>query len=729
VGGTVFSGNRKRIVGAVTGCVVVASTIVAISSSAAEDSTTVVIQTLGTRADLVTDGDALTQVTLPAARSDQPIRVTVSTPAGNTTDETARFVRTDDRRYLGVINGLALGVNDVVAQLPDGSGARLAITNHNTSGPLFSGPQIQPWTCVVASTDPGCNVPTSYSYFYISTDSSKSGFQAYDPSNPATDVANTTTDQGVTVPFIVRQENGSADRGMYQVAVLDDPTKPFTATAPQAGWNHKMVTMGGAGCGTKHGASASISAMDQNSLAKGFLVASSGLLNNGQNCNLVVQAEALTMLRERVADAYGVIRYNIGEGCSGGAITLQQVTNAYPGLIQGLSLRCSFPDSFSSLTETYDCSLLLDYWTNATQRAVPWAEAQKGAVLGQESESPCQNWVDVYAFHRLYDPHNKPGLLGQQNCGVPAAAAFAEGTNPGGVRCALQDYMVNEFGRRASDGFANRPEDNVGVQYGMEALNQGVITADQFIDLNANVGSYDINYVWHPTRAVADPAALDVVYRSGSINEANNMAGVPIVDMRGHTTEDIHQDIYSLAMRARLDQAFSGHPNQVYWIGPGMDPATQNGDNSFPKGGPNLIDQWLTKMADDHRDVPDSVKVADDKPSNAVDACFDGVGQQIPDQSLCPTLFKQYENPREASGQGRALDIAKCQLKPLARTDYSVTFTDAQWAQLQTVFPDGVCDWTKPGVDQQGAVPWLSYQEGPGGVALGAAPTSVPLGS
>jgi hypothetical protein len=668
-------------------------------------------------------------VTLPASAIGQAPTVLVRSSDGTVRDETSRFVRTDDRHYLAVIIGLTVGANDVTARLPDGTGTELVVTDHDKAGPLFSGPQIQPWTCVVATADPECNVATTYSYFYISTDSSKSGFQAYEPSNPATDVATTTTDQGVTVPFIVRQENGSADRGMYQIAVLFDPTKPFTATAPQVGWNHKMVTMGGAGCGTKHGASASISAMDQNSLAKGFLVASSGLLNNGQNCNLVVQAEALTMLRERVADAYGVIRYHIGEGCSGGAITLQQVTNAYPGLIQGLSLRCSFPDSFSSLTETYDCSLLLDYWTNATERGVPWAEAQKGAVLGQESESPCQNWVDVYAFHRLYDPHNKPGLLGQQNCGVPAAAAFDETTNPGGVRCALQDYMVNEFGRRASDGFANRPEDNVGVQYGLEALNQGLITVDQFIDLNTNVGSYDINYVWHPGRTVADQAALDVVYRSGSINEYNNMAGVPIVDMRGHTTEDIHQDIYSLAARARLDQAFGGHRNQVYWIGPGMDPATQNGDNSYPKGGPNLIDQWLTRMTNDHRDVPDSVKVVDDKPTNATDACFDGIGQQIPDQSLCPTIFKQYENPREAAGLGRALDIAKCQLKPLDRSDYSATLTDAQWTQLKSVFPDGVCDWSKPGVGQQGAVPWLSYQDGPGGVALGPAPSSVPLSS
>jgi hypothetical protein len=47
----------------------------------------------------------------------------------------------------------------------------------------------------------------------------------------------------------------------------------------------------------------------------------------------------------------------------------------------------------------------------------------------------------------------------------------------------------------------------------------------------------------------------------------------------------------------------------------------------------------------------------------------------------------------------------------------------------QKVFPDGVCDWTKPGVDQKGAVPWQTYQDDAaggavifGGTGLGPAP-------
>ena len=68
--------------------------------------------------------------------------------------------------------------------------------------------------------------------------------------------------------------------------------------------------------------------------------------------------------------------------------------------------------------------------------------------------------------------------------------------------------------------------------------------------------------------------------------------------------------------------------------------------------------------------------------------------------------------------------MLKCQLKPLRRADYSVTFTDAQWTRLQAAFPGGVCDWSKPSVGATPAIAWLSFAEGPGGKPLDPAPVS-----
>jgi hypothetical protein len=75
-------------------------------------------------------------------------------------------------------------------------------------------------------------------------------------------------------------------------------------------------------------------------------------------------------------------------------------------------------------------------------------------------------------------------------------------------------------------------------------------------------------------------------------------------------------------------------------------------------------------------------------------------------------------------------DIIQCRLKPLDASDYTaygVTFTAAQLATLRQTFPDGVCDYSKPGVGQQPSKPWMTFAGGPGGQPLGPPPQSVPL--
>jgi hypothetical protein len=93
------------------------------------------------------------------------------------------------------------------------------------------------------------------------------------------------------------------------------------------------------------------------------------------------------------------------------------------------------------------------------------------------------------------------------------------------------------------------------------------------------------------------------------------------------------------------------------------------------------------------------------------------------------------------AGDAITTDANKCQLKPLNRSDYRlkvgptsvpILFTDTEWAQLQSLFPSGVCDFSKPGVAQQGTIPWQTYQDAQGnviygGAPLGSAPTSHPI--
>src|SRR5262249_36298935 len=150
-----------------------------------------------------------------------------------------------------------------------------------------------------------------------------------------------------------------------------------------------------------------------------------------------------------------------------------------------------------------------------------------------------------------------------QNCGLPDSQVFDEHTNPKGVRCSFQDYMVNVFGRRP-DGYANSPVDNTGVQYGLDALKSGAITPAQFVDLNTKMGGHDINYNWQPARSKADSAALSPLYRSGAINEATNLSTVPIIDVPGGDV-DIHETYHPFALSDRMDAAYGNHDNNIVW--------------------------------------------------------------------------------------------------------------------------------------------------------------------
>ena len=59
---------------------------------------------------------------------------------------------------------------------------------------------------------------------------------------------------------------------------------------------------------------------------------------------------------------------------------------------------------------------------------------------------------------------------------VPVAQRYDPVTNPTGVRCTVYDHTANVYGRDPATGFARRPLDNVGIQYGLKLVNNGQIS-------------------------------------------------------------------------------------------------------------------------------------------------------------------------------------------------------------------------------------------------------------
>lgn len=685
------------------------------SGGGGDQPSSVAIKVLSNRADLISGDDALVELVLPSGTDLSTVKTDV-----DERDISSSFALRANGHVEGLVTDLLENQPEVLTvKLADGSGAHITITNHPIGGPVFAGAQVQPWTCAAGAIDTKCNQPTVYNYEYKSSKTGK--FADYNPAKPPDDLATTTTDQNVTVPYIIRVEVGHMDRGQYQIAVLFDPIKDWQPWAPQTGWNGKVITTGGYSCGSHHGEGLPPTVVVDDPLSRGFAVMSSSLFDNNQNCNMVVQAEAIMMLKEHFIETYGPIRYTIATGCSGGSIYQQQNANGYPGLFDGIIPQCSFPDSVTTATEVEDCALLMNYWQNPI---VTWTTEQKVAVTGHPKLTTCQAWIAA-GFNAAENPELVPTSV-TQNCGVTAEEAWSP-TNPTGVRCNLIDYMISIVGTRTEDGYAKNPINNTGVQYGLSALIDGSISLAQFLDLNASIGSHNINYQFQTQRSDADMDVLPTGYQGGLINEGSLMAGVPIIDLRGHDTLDIHLDYHSWEMRERLKNANGGYANQVIWLSPKL----LAGEPTWPSDSLTVMDQWLAAIEADHRNVPLATKVADDKPATAVDRCYDNKGKIVgaPDSRACK-IAPYSKNPRMVAGESVSNDNYRCQLKPLDHNDYlPVTFSTGEWGLLQQIFPDGVCDYSKPGIGQQATLPWQGYANGPGGQPLGDAPVSVPLGS
>ena len=177
--------------------------------------------------------------------------------------------------------------------------------------------------------------------------------------------------------------------------------------------------------------------------------------------------------------------------------------------------------------EYEDYYMLLQYFQDPSRwdPGDAWTPAQISAVIDHPNPGNPVTFTTVI-------PNS--GMATRSCPDVPAAQVYNRQTNPHGVRCTLQDYMVNLFGRRPGDGFANRPFDNTGIQFGLKGLRQGLLTAEQFVDLNSHLGGADIDGNIDPSKRIgADLIGLQRAYASGAVDEANNLNQVAIIDLRG----------------------------------------------------------------------------------------------------------------------------------------------------------------------------------------------------
>lgn len=684
------------------------------------------VDTLSGRADMVTGGDALVQVDLP--RHVPPRRVDVTVDGR---DVTGAFEFDDAERTLtGLVTGLAEGPNElhVTTGGSNRPSAELTLINHPIEGPVFSGPHQQPFACetegfevpIVGGTlgaplDEDCSIETRVDYFYRTTSDQYAPWPAQASAYP--DDLATATVNGAQVPFIVRMETGTVNRAVYQTSILHDPLaepepEPDVTTRP-AGWNGAAIYTLGGGCagGWYRQGSTTGGVTDEVLLGQGYALMSSSLNVFGNNCSDVTAAESAMMVKELFVERHGPMDHTIGFGCSGGSYQAHQMADNYPGILDGIVVGCSFPDvGFSTVNFITDAWLLDHYFTSDPD--VAWTEEEQRAVTGFVTYATAPN---VAWGARRIDP--------RAFCdSVPAEQRYHPDTNPGGVRCGVYDHTVNVYGVDPETGFARRPLDNVGIQYGLAALNDATITPEQFLDLNENVGGFDDDATIGPERSEADLHAVRAAYRTGRLtNGGGGLAEIPIIDHRSYADDapngDIHVRYHTFSMRERLEKANGTSVNHVSLLDDRMHGwfSTQN---PLVVHAVTQMDRWLRNIAADDSDRAQIDKIASARPAELVEGCqtrepnptFIAEPLDRDPDSTCEQLYPSASFPREVAGESVAADIIKCRRKDPDPADYAVEWTDEQWDRLQAIFADGVCDYSEPGVEQQGlAGTWLRF--------------------
>jgi hypothetical protein len=685
------------------------------TAASASPPTNLSIEILSSRPDRVSDGDAL--VRIGGARG--PITVTLN-------GQPVSVPPAADGTLTGVVSGLRLGANELRATARRERPARVVLTNHARSGPIFSGPQQYPFLCRTAAAGLGqpivdnqdrqgfrvldasgavvgwsrdCSAPTVVDQVYRATNGTFKPMPT-DGSRPA-DLTTTTTMDGRTVDYVVRRERGTINRFVYSIAMLAD----------ESAWNRRVIYRfdGGVAIGHDQG-SLPGGHLYHEGLSLGYAILYSTGTRTNTHYNLVLGGETALMLKEHFIESHGVPLYTVGVGASGGAIQQYVYGQNYGrDIIDAAIPQYSYPDMVTQTIHVGDCELL-EHYMDVTDAANPkWRDwTNRTRLIGMNGSNTVPN------PYRGNAPGSDECVAGWRGL-TPLAlnplwinlnALWAQMDPPGVAQTVQWTHwadLVNIYGV-GPDGYARAAWDNVGVQYGLSALTSGAITPTEFLDLNAKVGSWkaqsDMVQEGCPftPAACADPAQFDPwsarnmrLSPDGGVTPAPRTTGdriaisasyssglvftgridLPIIDWRHYLEDqlDMHNSHQSFASRQRMLNHDGRAGNQVIWF---TDARPAAAFDQTPQA-LAVMDQWMANI----RTHPGR-GVAGNKPADAVDSCFATNGTRIaagPDvwngildrkpAGACTAQFKLYGTSRIVAGGPIEGGVFACHRQPI----------------------------------------------------------------
>ncbi|MGQ9427204.1 DUF6351 family protein [Gilvimarinus sp. F26214L] len=589
-----------------------------------------------------------------------------------------------------------------------------------------------------------CSHPTTASYYY-----NREGTREFFPLEEADgDIATIEVD-GREVPFVVRLESGTINRYHYLMVALRGSEETVDAPNPDH-WNKKLIYQfrGGVGIGKRQGRIKPNDVLKRgfDQLEQGYAMLYSTGTQTSNHYNMWLAEDTAARLKRQFVSLYGDPLYTVGIGGSGGAIQQYLIAQNHPGLLDAAIPLYSYPDMVTQTISTMDCEPL-EYYFDVTDAKNPlWRVWENRSwIQGLSANSEADNrFTEVQAVVDLLRGKIPELGKGATECiqgwrGLtplvhnPTFVHFKSSFSPEvqeQVHFSHWDDLKYVYGVDAQ-GFANSTWDNVGVQYGLRALREGQISPNDFLRLNRFLGGWkkphemkpeklwllagnifpvDLSFWSHHNmyhsdgrsparRTEGSIAAIEAAYRSGHVFVGH--ADIPILDVRHYLEKDLdmHHSTASFAARQRLIEAQGHADNQAIWM-------------AHKKHNPivhavEVMDQWMTNI----RKNPNRT-IAENRPPAAADKCLDARGNVIAQgdtvwdgewngqpAGACMTAYPRYKTSREVAGGDVTGDVFKCHLQPVSRAisrgEYGNVDMRPYQRELEAIFPDGVCDYSR----------------------------------
>ncbi|CAH9049818.1 hypothetical protein PSECIP111951_00043 [Pseudoalteromonas holothuriae] len=547
---------------------------------------------------------------------------------------------------------------------------------------------------------------------------------------------------------LFRVERGTINRFIYTL-IMPISNQEVGDRLTQSQWNKRLIYQfnGGSGIGYRQGRQHAWKVMQRQAqqLLDGYAVISSSGNKTSYTYNMLLAEDTARRVKKQFTSLYGEPLYTVGVGGSGGGLAQYLIAQNSSGILDGLIPLYSYPDMITQTTYALDCDLLNNYFTFRADNRKSWLDWERRRLI--EGMNAINDFPQRAGF---LQPLNQlmAGFVpsfpdGNSECinGYFGLSAFINNPKQGFLRqffakpviahtnWSYWQDMQHILGTN-KQGFGLSTWDNVGVQYGINALLNQQISMDEFLDINRQIGAWKAQEHMHkehiitplgtkvplwlslwgsdnitqPQDGVAprhhgSVKAMQAAYRSGQVFLGK--VHLPIIDARHYLENelDMHHMSASFYSRLRIEKMQGHSKNHIIWVAhKEYDPTVK----AFA-----MMDEWLLSIK---HGTPEEVVKA--KPKALKDSCFneDGsvysAGPKVFDgqwnnriEGQCQSRFPMYSTSRIEAGAPWAGDMFKCALinveLAITRGIYGTNLSEQDVSALKTIFAQGVCDYSQ----------------------------------